>query len=324
MTGRDTRIDNAKGVLITLVVLGHLVWPVPSGDRGADALYIAIYFFHMPMFALISGYLSRAVGGWEPVIKGAKLLLAPYVLFFGIHWVLQTAVGVAPYPVYEGHYGLWFLLSLFCWRVLLPHVVRLPHVLLVTIGVAVGVGFIPFVGLELSLSRTIVLLPFFLAGHLMRERGTSPVAVLSGPIAGVVIALALLAAFFLARWNIQPMLYGNNSYAGLGPAIPVGLVGRVVMYGVAFGSGLAALALVPRARSMLTRIGNHSLHVYLLHSALLIPYRAIPAAHDVIGSTPWLLVPAAVFLAWLLSTPIVVRASLGLVSPFSWFRRHRQ
>ena len=140
MTGRDSRIDNAKGVLIILVVLGHMVWPVPNRDGVAAALYFFIYFFHMPMFALISGYLSRAEAGWQAAVGNARLLLVPYAVFVVIHWLVQTAAGVKPYPVLEGHYGLWFLLSLFCWRVMLPYVARIPHALPASIAAGVGRG----------------------------------------------------------------------------------------------------------------------------------------------------------------------------------------
>ena len=113
------------------------------------------------------------------------------------------------------------------------------------------------------------------------------------------------------------MLYGNVSYVGLGPAVTVGVVARMAQYAVAFGVGLSVLGFVPEAEGPLTRIGRHSLHVYLLHSVLLIPYRAVPALHATIGSAGWLMIPAAILLAWLLSCPPVVRATGRLVSPLS-------
>lgn len=317
MTGRDSRIDNAKGVLIILVVLGHLIWPVPNKDSGADTLYFFIYFFHMPMFALISGYLSRAETGRAAVVKNARLLLAPYAVFVVIHWLVQMAAGLEPYPVLEGHYGLWFLLSLFCWRVMLPYVARIPYALPATFALGLAVGFVPFIGMELSLSRTFVLLPFFLAGHLMRQRGESPASVFGRPVGLAVAVGGGGLAAFLSGFDFHPMLYGNVSYVGLGPAVTVGVIARMVQYAVAFGAGLGVLGLVPRTESPLTRIGRYSLHVYLLHSVLLIPYRAVPSAHATLGSTGWLMIPAAIFLAWLLASPPVVRASRWLVSPLT-------
>ena len=315
MTDRDTRIDNAKGLLIILVVLGHLVWPVPTGHRVADGLYFFVYFFHMPMFALISGYLSRDETGWAALVKNGRLLLAPYVVFFALHALILRLMGEPPYPFLEGLYGLWYLLSLFCWRMLLPYVRRIPFALPATILLALAAGFVPFLGLQLSLSRTLVLLPFFLAGHLMREKGTSPTAVFS-PVAGVsMVAAGVVLSAFLSGYAFQAMFYGNGPYAALGPGVAVGFVARVAQLGIAFGLGLGALALVPSGQTPLTRVGRHSLHVYLLHTLLLVAYRLWPAGYGPLGSSVCLMVPVAVVLAWLLASPWVVKATRRLVSP---------
>ncbi|MGE4423862.1 MAG: acyltransferase family protein [Pseudodesulfovibrio sp.] len=315
MTGRDTRIDNAKGLLIILVVMGHLAWPVPSGDRAADALYFFVYFFHMPMFALVSGYLSRAEAGRAALVRNARLLLAPYVVFFALHALILRLMGEPPYPFLQGLYGLWYLLSLFCWRAILPYVRRIPFALPASIVLALAVGFVPFIGLDLSLSRTLVLLPFFLAGHRLREKGTPPTAVFGRPAGAMLVAAGLLLAWWLSGYRFQAMLYGNGPYAALGPGLGVGLAARAIQLAVAFGLGLGALALVPSGGNPLTRIGRHSLHAYLLHSLLLVPYRLWPAAYGTLGSTVWLLVPAAVLLAWLLASPPVVKATRRLIAP---------
>jgi fucose 4-O-acetylase-like acetyltransferase len=315
MPGRDIRIDNAKGLLILLVVMGHLVWPVPSGDRAADAFYFFVYFFHMPMFALVSGYFSRAEAGRAALIRNGRLLLAPYVVFFALHALILRLMGEAPYPFLQGLYGLWYLLSLFLWRAVLPYVRRLPLALPASVVLALAAGFVPFIGMDLSLSRTVVLLPFFLAGHLMREKGRSPTQAVGRATGAVAVAAGLLLAWWLSGYAFQPMLYGNAPYMALGPGIGVGLAARAVQLAGAFGLGLGALALVPSGENPLTRIGRHSLHVYLLHSALLVPYRLWEPAYGLIGSTVWLLVPAAVVLAWLLASPPVVRWTCRLVSP---------
>ncbi|WP_338668473.1 acyltransferase family protein [Pseudodesulfovibrio methanolicus] len=315
MTGRDTRIDNAKGLLIILVVMGHLVWPVPSGDRAADALYFYVYSFHMPMFALISGWLSRVETGRAALVRNGRQLLAPYVVFVALHTLILRLMGQEPYPVLQGLYGLWYLLSLFCWRMILPYARRVPFALPASIVLALAAGFVPFIGLDLSLSRTLVLLPFFLAGHRLRERGIPPTAAFGRLTGWALTAAGLFLAAWLSGYNFQPMLYGNGPYAALGPGLVVGLVARAIQLAVAFGLGLGALAMVPPGENPLTRIGRHSLHVYLLHSLLLVPYRLWPAAYGVLGSTAWLLIPVAAALAWVLASPSVVRITRRLVAP---------
>ncbi len=50
---RDYFFDNARAILILLVVFGHMLQPYTSGDKYLSALYLVIYSFHMPTFLFI-------------------------------------------------------------------------------------------------------------------------------------------------------------------------------------------------------------------------------------------------------------------------------
>ena len=54
---RDSYWDNLKGVLITLVVCGHLCEQYIDDSNLLRHLWIVVYSFHMPLFIAISGYL---------------------------------------------------------------------------------------------------------------------------------------------------------------------------------------------------------------------------------------------------------------------------
>lgn len=58
---RNYLIDNSKGLLIFLVVLGHSLEFIRKDYEVARLLYVFIYEFHMPVFVFISGYLSKNV-----------------------------------------------------------------------------------------------------------------------------------------------------------------------------------------------------------------------------------------------------------------------
>lgn len=73
--GRMAYLDVLKGVAIILVLLGH---------RGFNsALVQVIYFFHMPLFFFISGYLDKmqTIPTHVTASKKAKRLLYPYIVF---------------------------------------------------------------------------------------------------------------------------------------------------------------------------------------------------------------------------------------------------
>lgn len=315
MTFRDPSLDNAKGLLILLVLFGHLAWPVPSSSKVADAAYLFVYSFHMPMFALMSGYVSRAEWSKDVLLNNMKRLLVPYALFMAIQWGLMTLLGKEPYSPFEGHFGLWFLLSLFCWRTSLPWLMKLPRPLVVAMLLSLLSGLVSQIGFEFSLARTLNLLPFFVAGHLMRNRGISPTAILSRPVALALLLTGALAALLLAKMTLHMLLYGGFSYTAMGIPLAAGPLFRSGQILLAFGVGLAALSLLSDRTGILTRFGAHSLHIYLLHSPLLVLYRAAPDVYGVVGDSPFMMLPSALALCWLLSTRTVMTATRKLVSP---------
>ena len=57
MTKREYRFDNAKFILILLVVFGHILEHFQG--RYVPGIYRTVYLFHMPMFIFISGYFAK-------------------------------------------------------------------------------------------------------------------------------------------------------------------------------------------------------------------------------------------------------------------------
>ncbi|MEL1263403.1 acyltransferase family protein [Pseudoxanthomonas putridarboris] len=89
---RDARIDAAKGVAIVLVVVGHA--------KGVPQLVALLaYSFHVPLFFLLSGWLSQRRGMRAPAEATATLarsLLVPYAFFFLLayaYWLLTRQIG---------------------------------------------------------------------------------------------------------------------------------------------------------------------------------------------------------------------------------------
>ncbi|WP_208868363.1 acyltransferase family protein [Microbispora triticiradicis] len=197
---RDPLLDNAKFLAIVLVVSGHLVEDLRDVP-AAHALYFYVYLFHMPLFIVISGYLSRnftfSAGKARKLISG---LAVPYVIF-------EVAYSLPRYFLYgkleisllDPYYLTWFLMSLFLWRLSTPVWQQLRHPLVVAVGLSLlsGTSALPD---ELSMNRTFGLLPFYVLGlmltpgHLELLRGR--VAAITG---GAVLAAALAGAFAVHR-----------------------------------------------------------------------------------------------------------------------------
>lgn len=76
---RDPYLDLVKGILILLVIFGHML-ELADGVVG-DVIYHFIYFFHMPLFVLISGYLTKSVQSLRHCISRNTGLLETLIFF---------------------------------------------------------------------------------------------------------------------------------------------------------------------------------------------------------------------------------------------------
>lgn len=99
---REKWVDDVKVIACILVVLGHFFQSMTKANILLENdLYewfeTTIYYFHVPLFFICSGYLYQKyskvnnVGGWcKNVAKKALALGVPYLTFSTATWLLKT------------------------------------------------------------------------------------------------------------------------------------------------------------------------------------------------------------------------------------------
>lgn len=99
---REIWVDNVKVIACILVVLGHFFQSMTQADvLPANNLYQwfnqTIYYFHVPLFFICSGYLYQKLSvvndihSWgRNVLKKLLVLGVPYFAFSLATWVLKT------------------------------------------------------------------------------------------------------------------------------------------------------------------------------------------------------------------------------------------
>src|SRR5699024_12235808 len=112
---RNAYFDNAKLLLIFLVVFGHATQPFISESNSISTLYTWIYTFHMPAFIFLAGFFAKGSGTFEYIGNLAKKLLIPYLIFQTLYTGYYFWIGKNNWlteHIFYTHWSLCLLVSL--------------------------------------------------------------------------------------------------------------------------------------------------------------------------------------------------------------------
>jgi fucose 4-O-acetylase-like acetyltransferase len=272
---RSMYFDNAKFILIFLVVFGHLISPLKEQDGILFTLYTVIFLFHMPAFILISGYFAKGYKKKGYFLKTIRKVLLPYFIFqiiYSIYYYLNGQKAALEFDFLQPHWSLWFLLSLFFWNLLLYLFAKLRWMgLCVAVGLGIAIGFVDNAGSYLSLSRTFVFFPYFLLGYLLNGEQLKKAvrAKYSLPIGLLIMIGTLTFLGFNFPQHAVPWLLGDTSYANMGSEeLADGLL-RGLQYLLTFIVVFGFLALIPSNQLKVSIIGERTLYIYLFHGFII-------------------------------------------------------
>lgn len=268
--GRIALFDNIKGLLIILVVVGHVAHPVHNDNPTISCLFDVIYLFHMPLFVFVSGLFAKRAGGEANVnrILSFVLLAALYQLAL----MLINGASLSPARFLRFTSAPWYLLAMAYWYAAAPTLGRLGwrRGMALSLTLSYASGFVDLSDGLLAISRSLAFLPWFAAGlycpveRVVALRESRSRAVRAGLAAAVVLAAAIALARVLDAhaydWFFQ-MVYGDNPYR----ALPLDLLGKTVAAATALVFSAVVLRLVPSRRSWLTVLGERTLGIYVGH-----------------------------------------------------------
>lgn len=314
---RDYFFDNARALLIFLVVFGHLMEPYRSSSGFITSLYLTIYSFHMPGFLFISGYFAKKAGEAGYIEKVSKKLLIPYFIFFAFFSVFYYFTGKESkltFDPFDPVFALWFLLTLFFFHIILVIVKDYkPYIILpLVVIVSLLAGFSDDIGQYLSLSRTITFFPIFYLGYLFNKHNT---AIFRNKKL-IPISIIIFIVFYFG-YTIHPIksdwLFGRASYVSLEDKEGVySPIKRLVIYCGILALMFAFFNLTPKRKHFFTYIGRRTMQVYLLHGIFIGIIKAFDF-HPFKSPTSvltyiYLLIMAAI-IVYLLSTHFVAKWS---------------
>lgn len=255
--------DNIKGLLIILVVVGHLIESLPQGQLGL--IYKLIYLFHMPLFVFVSGYMAKF-----NLKKNMKAFLLPYLV---IQPICCIATG-NPIQWTTPFWILWYLISLFIWYLCVPVLEKIPTryrplLIIVSIIIACLIGYNSNIGYYASVSRSFVFFPYFALGYYSKyyysihkhenfiNRNEYIIKIAISALVFFILGVLIIKGSALnAKW-----LYGAYSYTTANYSI----LYRLMHYSAAIILGCFIMIFIPHRKSVLTEIGQNSFKIYLTH-----------------------------------------------------------
>lgn len=274
--GRLYFYDNAKFVLIFLVVLAHYLSPLTTVFPFCRVLWLAINTFHMPTFIFISGFFAKSYISQDRTIKVQRT--STYVILF---LAAQIAVSLFEWFVLGEHFrfsltnarsSLWFLQCLIIWHLVLPYVARFKAAVAIPVAtvVALYIGYETQCSNFMALSRVFVHFPFFLCGYYCSQTTIDRLFTWKARLPLLLGSAAVVAMYAVfPKTGVGKLLTSNYAYETIEGirAIPSPWywTARLAFYLGALLLGAAFLSVLPRGKVCYTSLGAQSLSVYILH-----------------------------------------------------------
>lgn len=287
MQQRNNTVDIIRGFAMLLVVLGHTMSGSTSEFQDS-LLFQIIWTLQMPLFIIISGYVTRysrplsdGAGLWKFIKKRSLAYLLPWAVWtFVVRAVVfgQTHYFDPKFLLWQTDSGYWFLLTI--WTISMVFGVadllsnriakekKLQNIFLHLAFCGFGMAVLGAVGYVLGLSflgikLTLYYLPIYLIGYLYGQlQDTLMAKSYSKTLVNVTIAVCL--GLWLAIINRFDFFGGADTPVMITFRFFTSIIGCTAIIGLFTGifnggGGISALQWV----------GKHSLEVYLSHYLLL-------------------------------------------------------
>lgn len=228
----------------------------------------------MPMFIFISGYFSKKQQ-WVKFKQGIIKLLTILLVFEVINLVGQLVVYRSFIPFDRPYWTLWYILSLIYWRIFIQltgeRILRYKGLTsIISLLASIIIGLIPL-GYTLSIQRTIVFLPFFLAGYYCRENGYEKVlSVKTYLLIPVLVAGYILTTYM--TFNGMPVLeiiQGAHHYNQLDVTNLALIFYRMIFMLISASACIMFAKIINLSHPLISQEGSHSLFYYIYHGMLI-------------------------------------------------------
>ena len=320
MKDRDPYFDNLKAILIFLVVLGHFT-NLNDGSPLVAAVNNVIYSFHMPLFIFVTGYFSKTIH----TQRSAEIenVLYPYLFFqlLGYLFTRLTGLGYGTMNIFVPAYQNWYLLGVFIWRLLIPYYnfFTTKYALLLTLVLSFYIGYIDGFNQFLGLYRIIYFFPVFILGYycsdmkeLLLKYSNYRYVFISVSLVGLLAIF--LASFFSSALNKQ-LSYAYTPYLNYDHHFQ-NFILRLIGFFSSLIISTGLLFLIPKRKIRITRLGEGTLNIFLLHT-----FFVFPISHYMKNVSGYLVLLISVTSSILICVILSSRFANEIAKPFTKMRQ---
>lgn len=267
---RDSYFDSVKGLLIILVVLGHLIEENIYSIPLSKGIFNFIYSFHMPLFVFVSGYFTSKSGLTKKNVASLLNIFIVFVFFDLVHRITEIYNGSFAFgDLIIPSWTMWYLWCLILWRLIVYLMRSFINVWFIPLSFLVGLfaGFIN-VNYEFSLQRFLTFLPFFISGYVLSQKEFIPFVkkdMFKGYSLGIFIVVFFLYLLFV-NFEIRNVVFLGMSYK----VTCHDLLYRALFYLISSVLSILLLNIMGCFNFSLAAIGRNSMFVYIYHSIFIV------------------------------------------------------
>ena len=323
---RNTFVDLMRGIAMLLVVLGHTMTGVTANSQES-VIYNIIWSLQMPLFILISGYVtrySREISSFKGLLSFLGKRTLSYLLPFAVWSFVIRGLILGrkdfldiKYMLWHMDNGYWFLITIWTISVifgissLVSSLVKASVTgkqILLFASYICGMALLGAVGYLAGMSffcikLTLYYMPFYFAGYLYGQYRDKIFALSFGKRAvDITVAICFAAWIFtLARVNLFSLADGGKDIIIRAAASLSGCIAVCGLLKTATGEKTNKVGYL----SALRWTGVHSLEIYVTHYMFLYLIVSVPV--PVLMSLKGAAATAVNFAATLLLTALTAK-----------------
>lgn len=264
--------DNAKGILIIFIILGHVFSACADYYGYDDNFYKFFSLFMIQCFFFISAYFSSKSKRSKRILSMLKIYLV-WQMIVTIYYSFVLNIMNFSFNVLYPRYTYWFLVTMITYLILEYLFDKISYKVMIPLSfiISLFIGFIPFIGEWASLARTFTFLPFYVIGFYAKDLKLIEKLQSDNFKKTFIVFSVLILILSFVYDDILPfrLLRGKYSYYEITGDLLSVFLKRIIFYIFSIIVSITFFKVISKKETIFTKIGQNTLYIYLVQGAIM-------------------------------------------------------